>query len=161
MWWLIALLVAVKMRGGSSSDPVQIAREYLGRPYFCGAGLDKYPEYPDPPWIDCGLLTSKVIRRAYGVTVPRTVTEQVAKAPYTLDVEGEPQGDVDAQLRRGQFLAFGREPNGRYKHTGIVSKSGPGAQILHASLNKGKVVESPFVGYWSSGWRTIYAWKPI
>lgn len=152
LWILLALVLMQTVK-----RPSLAAAGYKGRPYYLGAG--QKDGYPDPPYIDCGLLTQKLIKRAYGVNVERTVTEQVQAAPHTLDVSSLSREQLQGVLGRNPdtFLAFDWVPGGRYSHTGVVTAKG---SIIHASETEGAVVESP-LSYFPPGWRTLYAWIPI
>lgn len=165
----VAILLLALSRGGGVGGILgisSVARSYLGRPYHLGAGLggEAHEDYPDPPYIDCGLLTQKIISRFYGVTVPRTVTEQVKAAPYTKEVHGKTREELKQHLSEGVFIAFDWKYQGggagdRYSHTGMVTDRGT---VIHASASQpdDEVVEVPLEKF-NSGWRTLYAWKPI
>jgi len=165
----VLLLLVLSRSGGGIGGILgisSVARSYLGRPYHLGAGLDEpaHKDYPDPPYIDCGLLTQKIISRFYGASVPRTVTEQVKAAPYTKEVYGKTREELKDYLSEGVFIAFdwkyqGGGTSDRYSHTGMVSDQGT---VIHASASKpdDEVVEVPLEKF-NSGWRTLYAWKPI
>jgi len=160
-----AVLVGLSMKGGriitpgSSSDGqklVQTAkRAWKGAPYWLGAGLDG--EKPSPPYTDCGKMTADSLSESLGISVARTVTEQVASAPWKAEVWGLPWATVKRKLKPGDLIAYDWEYNGggpfdRYSHTGIWT----GSHVLHASSTAGEVVESP-PSYFNGGWRTIYS----
>lgn len=131
--------------------PWDVAMDYHGWPYFLGAGLAGYPS--SPPYIDCGLLTQRVISKSFGVSVARTVTEQVQAAPYVQDVQGWSESKLLQSLRPGVFLAFDWHPEtARFSHTGVIN---PDIKLIHASTSRGVVVDP--VGYLGGGWRSIYA----
>lgn len=129
---------------------VQEAMKYLGKPYFLGAGQN--PSYPDPPYLDCGLMTKKALS-AFGINVQRTVTEQVAAAPFKVDVRGRALSDIRALLRTGDLIGFDWTPGGRYSHTGIWT----GDKVLHASSTAGEVILSPLSYFSANGFRSIYS----
>lgn len=166
LWLLLGGLILVALGGGASGlvGISAIARRYLGRPYHLGAGLDdpEHRDYPDPPYLDCGLFTKKIISRALDVSVPRTVTEQVKAAPYTLDVWGKSRETVAKHLQEGVFIATdskyaGGGPQDRYTHTGMATDTG---KVIHASYAQKKVIEVPLAQF-AKNWRTLYAWQPI
>lgn len=158
-WLVIGLLLLGSVGILTSLSVVLIARSYLGRPYGLGAGHPSYPQYPDPPYIDCGLLIKKVVKRAYNRTISRTITEQVEEAPYTKDVKMLSREALRGLLKDGIFVAFDWDMSTyRFDHGGIVSQGG--SHIIHATSRPSarKVVEDP-LEHFDGGWRTLYAWK--
>jgi len=129
---------------------VNEALRYLNRPYYLGAGQDA--NHPDPPYIDCGLLTKKALA-PYGITVPRTVTEQVQLAPTKIEISGKSYNEIKNLLRTGDMIGFDWNPGGRYSHTGIWT----GNTVLHASSTIGKVTKSNLEHFSLGGFRTIYS----
>lgn len=136
----------------SGAALVAAGRKRLGWKYHLGAGLPGEPS--SPPYIDCGELIRQALAEC-GLTVQRTITAQVAAAPFTRDIEDMGWNEVQELLQPGDCIAFdwpGGFAGRPYDHGGIWT----GSKLLHASSSAGEVVE---VGPLSSGWKTLYSFS--
>ena len=135
----------------SAAALISAGRTRLGWLYALGAGLPGEP--PSPPYIDCGELIRQSLHDCGVVGIQRTITAQVAAAPWTHDVQSMPWGEVLEILRPGDCIAYdwpGGFAGRPYDHGGIWT----GSKLLHASSSQGKVVE---VAPPTSGWKTLYS----
>lgn len=126
-----------------------------GTPYKLGGN--------SPEETDCGELIQFELKKATGIQVKRTITEQVAAAPYRREVWGLTRKQLHRLLKPGDCIAFDSDHSGRYEHGVIYIGKG---KVIHATggaacpdmpSSRCKVVEDS-LNHWSSGWRTIYSW---
>lgn len=120
---------------GSLSDPIiaisslsEHQREWKGTRYRLGGTTKR--------GVDCSGFTQLTFRDLFGISLPRTTSEQ-AKVGVKIS---------KSELRTGDLVFFktGRGPNG--KHVGIYVKNG---QFLHASTRGGVIYSDLNSPYWS------------
>lgn len=120
---------------GSLSDPIMAIsslsehqHEWKGTRYRLGGSTKN--------GVDCSGFTQLTFRDLFGISLPRTTTEQ-ANAGVKI---------AKSELRTGDLVFFktGRGPNG--KHVGIYVKNG---QFLHASTKGGVIYSDLNSPYWS------------
>lgn len=86
--------------------------------------------------IDCSAFMQVTFRDLFGISLPRTTSEQAKKGTKI----------SKSELRTGDLVFFrtGRGPNG--KHVGVYVKNG---QFLHASTKGGVIYSDMNSPYWS------------
>ncbi|MBB3140281.1 C40 family peptidase [Halomonas organivorans] len=120
------------LRGLRQPPPAQVRQallsehqRWLGTPYRLGGTTRR--------GIDCSALVQRVFSEAFGLSLPRTTSQQVR--------EGEAVSR-DA-LRPGDLVFF--RPPGYYRHVGIYVGQG---RFLHASTSRGVKLSSLDNRYW-------------
>lgn len=124
-----------KTHKGSISDPINAIsslsehqRKWRGTRYRLG-GTSR-------SGIDCSAFTQVTYRDLFGISLPRTTTEQAQKGVRVAKKDLQP-GDL-------VFFKTGRGPNG--KHVGVYVKNG---QFMHASTKQGVTYSNLNSAYWS------------
>lgn len=92
--------------------------EWWGTPYKYG-GQDKYG-------VDCSALAQTLEQEVYGITIPRTTSQQVTiiKRKY------------EEELQEGDLVFFDYE-GGKFNHVGIYLQNG---YLVHASSTRGVTI---------------------
>ena len=120
---------------GSISDPIfavsslsEQQHNWKGTRYRLGGTTRK--------GIDCSAFMQVTFRDLFGISLPRTTSEQAKKGIKV----------SKSELRTGDLVFFktGRGPNG--KHVGVYVKNG---QFLHASTKGGVIYSDINSPYWS------------
>lgn len=89
---------------------------------------------------DCSGLAVNIYSRVYGVSLPRSSTEQIRKGTKVRK----------SKLKEGDLLFFSsRKSPKRVAHTGIYLKNG---KFIHASSSKGVIVSSLNETYYQKHW---------
>ena len=107
------------------------ANKYIGVPYVWGATYDKHRAF------DCSSLVQWVIKKSYGITVPRTTAMQY-------DAWGKYMKKNVRNAKPGDLLYFKTRPNTIVSHVAIYLGGG---KMLHAPKRNTKVRIQDFEDY--------------
>ena len=107
------------------------ANKYIGVPYVWGATYDKDRAF------DCSSLVQWVIKKSYGITVPRTTAMQY-------DAWGKYMKKNVRNAKPGDLLYFKTRPNTIVSHVAIYLGGG---KMLHAPKRNTKVRIQDFEDY--------------
>jgi len=106
------------------------ANKYIGVPYLWGGNT--------PNAFDCSGLVQWVIKKSYGINIPRTTNLQ-----YTTWKNNMVKSTSD--LKKGDLIYFKTKENTKVSHVGIYIGDN---EFIHAPNKKERVKVSTLKGYW-------------
>ena len=106
------------------------ANKYIGVPYLWGGNT--------PNAFDCSGLVQWVIKKSYGINIPRTTNLQ-----YTTWKDNMVKSTSD--LKKGDLIYFKTKENTKVSHVGIYIGNN---EFIHAPNKKERVKVSTLKGYW-------------